>query len=74
MAILALAVTKADLLFGFFLLLFYALGRSLPLLMVGTVTGLLKSIMDKQSLLVSLQKFGGIIIIGLGAYFTLLAK
>jgi cytochrome c biogenesis protein CcdA len=68
-AVLALAATKADLFFGFWFLLFYALARCLPLLLVGTFTGLLKSVLKGQAFLNGLQKFSGLVLIGLGVYF-----
>ncbi|MDD4170023.1 MAG: cytochrome c biogenesis protein CcdA [Desulfotomaculaceae bacterium] len=68
-AVLALVATKADLFFGFWFLLFYAMGRSLPLLLVGTFTGLLKSILKGQAILNGLQKFSALVLIGLGVYF-----
>lgn len=68
-AVLALAATKADLFFGFWFLLFYAMARCLPLLLVGTFTGLLKSVLKGQAFLNGLQKFSALVLIGLGVYF-----
>lgn len=70
-AVLALAVTQADMVFGFWLLFLFALGRSLPLLIVGTFTGILKSLLNQQALLTGLQNFSGVVLIGLGIYFAL---
>ena len=70
-AVLALAATKADLFFGFWFLLIYALSRSIPLLLVGTFTGILKSISKSQNFLYKLQKFSGILLLGLGLYFII---
>ncbi len=69
-AVLALAATKADLFFGFWFLLFYAMARCLPLLLVGTFTGLLKSLLKGQAFLNGLQKFSALVLIGLGVYFV----
>jgi cytochrome c biogenesis protein CcdA len=71
-AVLALAATKANLLFGFWLLLVYALGRSFPLLLAGTFTGMLKSFARSQPFLQGLQKFSTLVLIGLGIYFIIL--
>lgn len=73
-AVLAFAVTKADLVFGFWLLLLYAIGRSVPLLIIGTFTGLLKSLLKKQAILDGLQKFSGFVLIGLGIYFAIFTR
>lgn len=70
-AVLALAATKADLVFGFWFLLIYALGRSVPLLLVGTFTGILKSFSKSQAFLYKIQKFSGILLLGLGLYFII---
>ncbi len=68
-AVLALAAAKANLFFGFFFLLLYALGRSIPLLVVGTFTGVIKSLSKSQPLLQALQKFSALVLVGLGIYF-----
>lgn len=71
-AVLALAAAKANLFFGFWFLLLYALGRSIPLLLVGTFTGVLKSLSKSQPLLQALQKFSALVLVGLGIYFIFL--
>lgn len=68
-AMLAVAITRADLVFSFWFLFLYALGRSIPLLALGTFTGLLKSLLKKQSLLIGLQKCSAVVLIGLGIFF-----
>ncbi|HAG11067.1 MAG TPA: hypothetical protein DCK76_06740 [Desulfotomaculum sp.] len=68
--VLALAATKADFFFGFWFLLFYAIARCLPLLIVGTFTGLLKSVLKGQAFLNGLNKLSALILMGLGVYFT----
>lgn len=71
-AVLALAATKANLVFGFWFLLLYALGRSVPLLLVGTFTGILKSLGKGGAFLQSLQKISGVILISIGLYFIVI--
>lgn len=68
-AVLALAAAKANLVFGFWFLLLYALGRSMPLLLVGTFTGILKSLSRSQHFLQGLQKVSALVLVGLGIYF-----
>lgn len=70
-AVLALAAAKANPVFGFWFLLLYALGRSMPLLLVGTFTGILKSLSRGQPFLQCLQKISALVLVGLGFYFIM---
>ncbi|HBX22101.1 MAG TPA: hypothetical protein DEF34_00475 [Desulfotomaculum sp.] len=56
-------------LYGFMLLFIYALGRSLPLLVVGTFTGLVKKVDRLQVWSDISQRISGVILLLLGLWF-----
>lgn len=67
--VLAYAAGKGNAFYGFSLLFIYAVGRSLPLLLVGTFTGLVKKIDRLQGWSNVLQKVSGVILLLLGLWF-----
>ncbi|MBF7084279.1 sulfite exporter TauE/SafE family protein [Desulfallas sp. Bu1-1] len=66
--VLAYAAGKGSAFYGFTLLV-YALGRSLPLLIVGTFTGLVKKVGRLQVWRDILQRISGVILLLLGLWF-----
>ncbi|WP_066633242.1 cytochrome c biogenesis CcdA family protein [Desulfolucanica intricata] len=67
--VLAYAAGKGSAFYGFILLFVYALGRSLPLLVVGTFTGLVKKVDRLQVWSAILQRISGGILLLLGLWF-----
>jgi cytochrome c-type biogenesis protein len=60
---------KAGLLYGAVLLFIYALGRSVPIILAGTFTGVLKSFRSLGRWTEWMEKASGVIIIAVGFYF-----
>jgi cytochrome c-type biogenesis protein len=68
-SVLAYSATKGSPLIGFVLMFTYAIGRSLPLLVVGTFTGLLNNIKGLSKYQCIIEKISGVILIILALYF-----
>ncbi len=67
--VLAYAATKGSPAYGFLLLFLYSIGRSIPLLLAGTFTGLLKNLHVLSKWNDILQKVSGVVLIFLGLWF-----
>jgi cytochrome c biogenesis protein CcdA len=67
--VLAYAAIKGSPVYGFLLLFLYSVGRSIPLLLAGTFTGLVKNIQAVGNWNEALQKVSGIVLIVLGLWF-----
>lgn len=68
-SVLAYSASKGSALYGMLLMFAFAIGRSLPLLVVGTFTGLLKNITKLEKYQGFIEKVGGIILLVLALYF-----
>lgn len=68
-SVLAYSASKGSSFYGMLLMFTYALGRSIPLLLVGTFVGLLKCIKRISAYQGLMEKVGGSILILLGFYF-----
>ena len=68
-SVLAYAAIKGSPVYGFLLLFLYSIGRSIPLLLAGTFTGLVKNIQVLGNWSEVLQKISGIVLIVLGLWF-----
>jgi cytochrome c-type biogenesis protein len=68
-----LVAQKASLVYGALLLLIYALGRGIPILLAGTFTGVLKGFLKAGKWSNLIEKASGIIIIAVGIYFLWIA-
>ena len=69
LSVLAYSAIKGSLFFGMLLMFTFAIGRSIPLLAVGTFTGLLKNIKVLVKYQKTLEKVSGVILILLAVYF-----
>lgn len=72
--LLAFVAEKGNVLFGGFLLFFYALGHSTLVLVAGTSVGAAKSLLESKGLRRAhgvMQKAAGILIMAVGLYFVL---
>jgi cytochrome c biogenesis protein CcdA len=70
--LLTFVAEKGNVLYGGFLLLVYALGHSVLVLVTGTSVGAAKSLLESKGLRkahVVIQKIAGVLIIGMGFYF-----
>jgi cytochrome c biogenesis protein CcdA len=70
--LLAFVAEKGNILYGGFLLFVYALGHSVLVLVAGTSVGAAKGLLESKGLRQArgvLQKFAGVLIIGIGFYF-----
>lgn len=68
-SVLAYSASKGSAIYGMILMFTYAIGRSIPLLIVGTFTGLLKNIKGLEKFQRYFEKVGGIILLLLALYF-----
>jgi len=68
-SVLAYSAIKGSVLFGMLLMFTFAIGRSIPLLIVGTFTGLLKNMKVLVKYQNIIEKVAGIILILLATYF-----
>jgi len=68
-AVLAYSATKGSPLFGMLLMFTYAIGRSLPILIVGTFTGLLNNLKFLNKFQDVIEKVSGTILILIALYF-----
>jgi cytochrome c-type biogenesis protein len=73
LSILAFSASKGSVFYGVLLMFFYALGRSLPLLMIGTFTGFLKNIKAITKYQSKIELVSGWVVIGLALYFIWIA-
>ncbi len=64
---------KASLVYGAVLLFIYSLGRSVPIVLAGTFTGVLKSLRTLGKWSVWLEKASGVLILLVGFYFLWIA-
>ncbi|HZJ85229.1 MAG TPA: cytochrome c biogenesis protein CcdA [Syntrophomonadaceae bacterium] len=72
-AILSIALASGQIIYGATLLFVYALGRAVPIIAIGTFTGIIKrmDLFAKSSLV--LDKVAGIMILMVGLYFAWIA-
>lgn len=71
--ILALIASKGQVAYGSLLMFLYAVGHGLPLIIIGGVTGALTSLEKLTKYTVTVQRVGGWLLIGVGAYFIWVA-
>lgn len=64
---------NSGIIYGSLLLFIYALGRGVPIVLAGTFTGALKSLNAIAPHSEKLEKFAGIILVGVGLYFLYIA-
>lgn len=69
LSVLAYSTIKGSVFFGMLLMFTFAIGRSIPLLLVGTFTGILKNIGAFSKYQSIIEKVAGIIMILLASYF-----
>ena len=72
-AILTYVMARGALAYGAALLLVYALGRGVPIVLAGTFTGILKHIQGFGRWMNVTERAAGVIVIGVGLYFLWLA-
>jgi cytochrome c biogenesis protein CcdA len=70
-SLLAFASTKQDLFFGALLMAVFALGRSIPLLLIGTFTELIKQFKNFEKAQPVIEKIGGAALLGIGLYYLI---
>jgi cytochrome c-type biogenesis protein len=68
-SVLAYSATKGSAVYGLIIMFTYAIGRSIPLLLVGTFTGLLKNLKILSKHQEFIEKISGGILIVLALYF-----
>lgn len=68
-SVLAYAASKGSMVYGMILMFIYAIGRSIPLLLVGTFTGIFKNIQGLSKYQHRIEKISGIALIILALYF-----
>jgi len=73
LVILSLAMASGQWLYGATLLFIYALGRGIPIIIVGTFTGLVTRMDTFARWNMILEKVAGVIIIAVGAYYAYIA-
>jgi len=73
LVILSLAMASGQWLYGATLLFVYALGRGIPIILVGTFTGLITRMDSFAKWNNIMEKIAGIIIIVVGSYFAYIA-
>ncbi len=73
LVILSLAMASGQWLYGATLLFIYALGRGIPIIIVGTFTGLVTRMETFAKWSAALEKAAGIIIIAVGVYYAYIA-
>jgi cytochrome c-type biogenesis protein len=69
LSVLAYSTIKGSIFFGMLLMFAFAIGRSIPLLVVGTFTGLLKNMKALSKYQSIIEKIAGVILILLAVYF-----
>lgn len=73
LAILSIVMLKGNIAYGAALLFFYALGRGVPVILAGTFTGILKNMPLIARWSEVMEKFAGLVLLGLGMYFLWIA-
>lgn len=68
-SVLAYSATKGSVIYGMVLMFAYAIGRSVPMLIVGTFTGLLKNIQFLSKYQETIERISGVILLALALYF-----
>lgn len=68
-AVLAYSATRGSALYGMIIMFTYAIGRSIPLLIVGTFTGLLNNFKFLSKYQSIIEKISGVILIVIAIYF-----
>lgn len=68
-SVLAYSASKGSPIYGMLLMFTFAIGRSIPLMIVGTFTGLLKDIKSLNRYQKYIEKVGGILLLLLALYF-----
>ncbi len=71
LSVLAYASAQGSMLVGALLMALFALGRGLPLVVVGTFSGWLQSLQQVHRYQHVVEKLAGLIMLGLGAYYLL---
>ena len=66
--VLAYAATKGSVFYGFILLFAYAIGRSVPLVIAGTFTSVIKNVAKFGRISEIVQKISGLALVALGFY------
>jgi len=69
LAVLAYSAIRGSIFFGMLLMFVFAIGRSIPLLIVGTFTGLLKNLKVISRYQAVIERVAGAILIALALYF-----
>jgi cytochrome c-type biogenesis protein len=72
-AILTYVMAEGAILYGAALLFVYALGRSVPIILAGTFTGVLKTLQSFGCYNELLEKIAGAVVIAVGLYFVWIA-
>jgi cytochrome c-type biogenesis protein len=72
-AILTLVMSKGAIIYGASLLLCYGLGRGVPIVLLGTFTGLVKRLPQFARWTAHLEQASGALMIGIGIYFLWIA-
>jgi len=67
--ILTIAAATGHVWYSAALMLFFSLGRGLPLLIAGVSTGLIKKLVFFQRYVPTVEKFGGILLLIMGSYY-----
>lgn len=68
-SVLAYSASKGSALYGMILMFTFAIGRSVPLLLVGTFTGLLNNISVISKYQKTIEKISGVVLVVLALYF-----
>jgi cytochrome c-type biogenesis protein len=72
-AILTYVMAEGNLVYGAALLLVYALGRGVPVVLAGTFTGVVKRLQASRPWTGAIERASGVIMIGVGLYFVWIA-
>ncbi len=70
-AVLLFIAAKGNILYGLFIMAVYAFARSIPILLIGTFSSLLKKMKNIEKAQNIFEKIGGILMIVVGVYFFL---
>ena len=73
LVILTFVFAKGKLLYGAVLLFFYGLGRGVPVVLIGTFTGLMKNMGKFSQYQETLNKVAGAVLLVVGSYFFFIA-
>jgi cytochrome c-type biogenesis protein len=73
LSVLAYSTIKGSVFFGMLLMFVFAIGRSVPILLVGTFTGLLKNLKVISRYQAVIERVAGAILIALSLYFIWLS-